>query len=231
MATIKDSADRKPGRPFSNFEGASLSREQIISKALEIVSDKGLDGLTIQSLAKSLQVSRAPIYAIFASRQTLVEAVIDKVLSEINRTVTAEPQDWQGRLRQGALNTFQIYRKYPGVGPEMVRTGIPDTEVGRYHARSLSKLLRKAGVPKQLIPTFIFVYSSMIAGAEMEFTGQETRESEGSDRPEARKRLNNRRGDTLPLKQLNTETFADAVDIMLLGMDAFIARHGERSEN
>jgi len=190
-----------------------------------------LDGLTIQSLAKSLQVSRAPIYAIFASRQTLVETVIDKVLSEINRTATAEPQDWQDRLRQGALSTFQIYRKYPGVGPEMVRTGIPDTEVGRYHARSLSKLLRKAGVPKQLIPTFIFVYSSMIAGAEMEFTGQETRESEGSDRPEARKRLNNRRGDTLPLKQLNTETFADAVDIMLLGIEAFIARHGERSEN
>lgn len=224
----KEPVARKPGRPFTSFEGASLTRELTISRALEITSEKGLSGLTIQSLAKSLQVSRAPIYAIFPSRQALVEEAIDAVLSEIFFDQTADLQDWRDELRQLALTTLQVYRKYPGVASELVRTGFPDTEAGRRSARFISRLMRRAGAPKRYIPTLIFVTTSMIIGAEMEFTGQDKREAENNDVPDKEGRLANRRGDTLPLEQLNLETFADAIEVILLGMEAFIGRYPEK---
>ena len=40
--------------------------------------------------------------------------------------------------------------------------------------------------------------------------------------------LANRRGDTLPLEQLNLETFADAIEVILLGMEALTGQYPEK---
>lgn len=222
-------ASRRPGRPFSQFEGDSLSREQAVSKALEIVSAEGLAGLTMQALAKSLNVSRAPIYALFSSRAQLVEEIIDVVLSRIFLDNLTDHADWRDALREIALCAFNTYRAYPGTASHLSRSGFPDTDVGLRSARLLSGLMRKAGAPAELIPTLIFASSSMIAGADLEFAGQKARDSLGGKAGEGRESLERRRGRTLPLKELDMAMFLEANEIVLLGIEALIELYRERA--
>jgi len=218
----QSSAVRRPGRPFNSFEGESLTRELAVSRALALVREKGLDGLTMQALARSLAVSRAPIYALFNSRQALVAEVSDVILSRIFLDDAVDTGDWRNALRELALRGFNTYRAYPGIASHLSRMGFPDTEAGRRSARLLSGLMSKAGAPAELIPTLIFASTSMIAGADLEMSGQVERELQVAGSGEGKAQLERRRGKTLSPKPMGLEMFLEANELVLLGIEALI---------
>jgi len=213
---------RKPGRPFNSFEGGSLSRELALSSALEIVSANTLGGLTIQALAKSLNISRAPIYNLFSSRQKLVEEVIDVVLSRIFLENSTGHSDWRAALRQFAEQAFKIYRAYPGTASYLAQTGFPDTDAGRLSSKKLAGLMREAGAPAQLIPTLIFASTAMITGADLEFSGQISRDVQSRKSKKEKEKIERRRGKTLPQNELDMAMFLAANEVILLGIEASI---------
>ncbi len=231
MATIPQGGDkisRKPGRPFNSFEGGSLSRGIALSSALEIVSAKTLSGLTIQALAKSLNISRAPIYTLFSSRQKLVEEVIDSVLSKIFLEDSAKHPDWRAALRQFAERAFKIYRTYPGTASHLAQTGFPDTDAGRRSSRKLAMLMHEAGAPAQLIPTLIFASTAMITGADLEFSGQLSRDVQSKKSKKEKEKIERRRGKTLPQDEFDMAMFLAANEVILLGIEASINKNREK---
>ena len=57
-----------------------LSREQVLSTALELLDEVGLDHLTMRRLATALSVQNGATYWHFRSKQALLEAMADTLL-------------------------------------------------------------------------------------------------------------------------------------------------------
>ena len=66
---------------------AKFTKEQIISKAFEIVKEEGLDALTARYLGEKLGSSARPIFTVFGSMDEVEEGVIKKAKQLYNEYV------------------------------------------------------------------------------------------------------------------------------------------------
>lgn len=69
------------------------TKEEILSKAYEVLKETGLNSITARNLAKSLKTSPAPIYGYFDSMDLLKEELIDKAKEQFLNYVTKEYTD------------------------------------------------------------------------------------------------------------------------------------------
>ncbi|MER7579274.1 TetR/AcrR family transcriptional regulator [Kitasatospora sp. NPDC097691] len=61
-----------------------LSRERIVVAALRLIDDEGLDALSTRRLATELSVSGPSLYNHFATKDELLDAVVDSVIGEVD---------------------------------------------------------------------------------------------------------------------------------------------------
>jgi TetR/AcrR family transcriptional regulator, tetracycline repressor protein len=85
-------APRRVGRP------RRLSREQLLDAALALIDEHGLDRLTMEQVAASLGVGTSTVYGYVATRQDLVDAVLDHVVSVAEMSLM-ERMPWQQAAR------------------------------------------------------------------------------------------------------------------------------------
>ncbi len=62
---------------------AGLSRKVVLSKALSITANEGVQGLTVRRLARDLGVMPNAIYSYFVDKDSLLDAVVDSVYSKV----------------------------------------------------------------------------------------------------------------------------------------------------
>ncbi|MGK0618256.1 TetR/AcrR family transcriptional regulator [Meiothermus cerbereus] len=80
---------------------ARLSREAVLQKALEVADQEGIEALTMRRLARELGVEAMSLYYHFASKDRLLDGMIDRVFAEIE----LPPQgSWKSRLRARAAS-------------------------------------------------------------------------------------------------------------------------------
>jgi AcrR family transcriptional regulator len=85
-----------PSRP----RGRSLSRQNVIDLALAITDEEGLPGLTMRKLAERFRVSLATIYSAAGSKEEILAALVDEVLSDLPmEAVKAEFDDIEAIIR------------------------------------------------------------------------------------------------------------------------------------
>lgn len=92
---------------------AGLSRDQIVDAALALLDRQGMDGLTMRSLARELDVGTMTVYGYFRSKDELLNAVIDAGAKRIEPERPAGP--WKAQLRELWLNVRQSLAEHPGV--------------------------------------------------------------------------------------------------------------------
>jgi TetR/AcrR family tetracycline transcriptional repressor len=68
-----------PSRPSAR----SVERQDVLELALEIADSEGLAGLTMRKLAERLRVSLATIYSAAGSKEDILIALVDEVISNI----------------------------------------------------------------------------------------------------------------------------------------------------
>ncbi|MQS15191.1 TetR/AcrR family transcriptional regulator [Streptomyces kaniharaensis] len=61
-----------------------LSRERIVAAALQLIDAEGLDALSTRRLATELSVSGPSLYNHFATKDELLDAVVDSVIGEVD---------------------------------------------------------------------------------------------------------------------------------------------------
>jgi AcrR family transcriptional regulator len=127
---------------------APLTREAIVDAALRVVDRDGADGLNMRRVAEELGTGPASLYWHVASKDELINLVVDRVVGEI-QLPPADPARWQEQFREGMLQARRVFQRHPGVGgltlgripvgPNLVRL-----------AESILALLRGAGVPDHI---------------------------------------------------------------------------------
>jgi AcrR family transcriptional regulator len=98
--TDPDSTVQAGGRP-------ALSREAVVSRALEIGNAEGLDAVSLRRLAQELGVTSMALYRHVRDKQDLINAMAEVVLDGIDATVGFRPgMTWSERLRS-AIDSYK----------------------------------------------------------------------------------------------------------------------------
>jgi AcrR family transcriptional regulator len=87
-----------------------LSRERILTAALELVDEQGIDALSMRKLGQSLGYEAMSLYNHVANKHDLLDGILDLVLAEM------EPPDPDGGLpaiRTAALSAHEALQRHP----------------------------------------------------------------------------------------------------------------------
>jgi AcrR family transcriptional regulator len=95
----------------------TLTIAQVIAAAVEIAdSDQDLATLSMRRVAESLGVGTMSLYTYIASREELVEAMLDTVYGEAVQQLGARGDtSWEDGLRQVAQVSWNLYMRHPWV--------------------------------------------------------------------------------------------------------------------
>lgn len=78
-----------------------FTKEEIVAAALDLVSEKGMDGLTARELGVRMGSSAQPIFTIFRSMEEVQDAVRDAALTRFESYARKVPQDIPAYLQLG----------------------------------------------------------------------------------------------------------------------------------
>ncbi|KZM72452.1 TetR/AcrR family transcriptional regulator [Nocardia terpenica] len=93
----------------------ALSRAGIVSAAVQIMRDEGLERVTMRRLAEELDTGAASLYVYVRNAGELRAAVLDELLAEVDLSPVAAAGDWQQRLR-GVLGSYlAVLMRYPAL--------------------------------------------------------------------------------------------------------------------
>lgn len=79
-----------------------LTRDQVLGSALDLLDESGLDGLTMRRLATALGVKNGATYWHFPSKQALLEAMAESMLSGVTEN-RDESLPWDERITELAI--------------------------------------------------------------------------------------------------------------------------------
>jgi AcrR family transcriptional regulator len=99
-------------------EKARLSRELVLSTALELVDAEGLDALTMRRLGQELGRDPMSLYRYAANRAALLDGVTELVLNEL--AIFPDDPDWQAQLRRIGHDLRLLALRHPNVVPLLV---------------------------------------------------------------------------------------------------------------
>ncbi|MFF7637645.1 TetR/AcrR family transcriptional regulator [Kitasatospora sp. NPDC008050] len=98
-----------------------LSRERIVAAALALVDADGLEALSTRRLATELSVSGPSLYNHFATKDELLDAVVDSVMGEVDLGMFAAGADWRTALRDWARSYRAALAAHPHVVPVLAQ--------------------------------------------------------------------------------------------------------------
>ena len=80
----------------------AIQKDQVVAKALVLLDEVGLDGLTMRRLAEAMEIKAASLYWHFANKKVLLDAMADALVADVARQSSALGQPWRARLTEVA---------------------------------------------------------------------------------------------------------------------------------
>ena len=122
-----------------------LSRDELVTAALEVIDADGLDGLTMRGLAEHVGCGTMTVYSHIWSRDDLLTAVVERLLGEIE--FRYEPGDtWADVLRRAAATYFAMVQQHPRAYNLIAYTPTDQPPTSTHLARATEALAR-TGIP------------------------------------------------------------------------------------
>lgn len=101
-------------------EKVRLDSETIIEAGLQIARRPGATTVTVRELGAVLGADPTAIYRHFRSKESLMQALLDRVLAMSLEQVTAPRDDWRTRITQLMTATLDTFITYPAIGVEAI---------------------------------------------------------------------------------------------------------------
>ncbi len=122
-----------------------LSADLVLATALRIVDKEGLDGLSMRRVAQELGTGAASLYAYFASKEELLEQLLDQVISEVELP-EIDADRWVEQLKELHTNSRTALLAHR----DLARAAQANIPIGPNSLRVTEHalaLLRTGGVP------------------------------------------------------------------------------------
>jgi AcrR family transcriptional regulator len=97
----------------------SLTREEIVDAALDLIRTQGLPGLTMRAVASKLGVTPMAVYYYIADKDELVRLVAEHI-SASRGPLRLGAGGWEESLRRYLLRVWQESTQYPGLGTYLI---------------------------------------------------------------------------------------------------------------
>jgi len=88
-----------------------LSRDRVLRAAVTLADEVGIEALSMRNLAEELGVVPMALYKHVASKEDLLDGMVDIILGEIDLPVSGT--DWKSAIRQRILSARQSLRRHP----------------------------------------------------------------------------------------------------------------------
>ena len=102
-----DDQDRRP----------RLTRERVVTEALAVIAEDGVQALTMRSLAARLGVVPGAVYHHVANKQQLQDLLLDGVLAEVDLDLDSS-MGWTEQLKVLAHRLRQLHRFFRSLPPD-----------------------------------------------------------------------------------------------------------------
>jgi AcrR family transcriptional regulator len=101
-----------------------LSKDRVLRTAMALADEGGIDSLSMRKLAQELGVEAMSLYHYVASKDDILDGLVDLVLTEIE--APSRKGDWKTALRRSAISFHNALRRHPWatnlmMSPRMVR--------------------------------------------------------------------------------------------------------------
>jgi AcrR family transcriptional regulator len=100
----------------STADRRRLTPEVVVERALSLADSEGLGAVTIRRLARDLGVTPMALYWHFRKKDELLDAVMDRVFSELDSTVD-ESATWLEQFRTLMDSLATVLRAHPASAP------------------------------------------------------------------------------------------------------------------
>lgn len=121
---------------------AGLSKQRVVVEAVRLADREGVDGLSMRRLAGVLDAGAMSLYHYVASKDELLDAMIDVVFDEIE--LPSLNDDWQSAMRREAISTRDVLARHPWAISLMESRTSPGPSNLR-HREAVTACLRRAG--------------------------------------------------------------------------------------
>ena len=232
------------GRPKS---GVALTREQIASAALNVLSEKGIDAFSVRDLAKSMEIYPTAIYHHMATKNDLLAEVVIYALRDLEPP--PHGQSWQSWLRELFVRYRKAVQAYPAVAPLVGARIVSNAGVGPDLIEHILAILTEAGFDgDNIVDAFNVVIATKVGFVTLELATQPEDVNDFQEMMKIRvntvnvgthpliarllPKLANRafmlrweNGTTMPLDQ----SFEAYVDVVIFGLERLLEQHRKKS--
>lgn len=140
-----------------------LTPEKIRAEALKVIDAEGLDEFSTRKLGRALGCEAMAIYWYYPSKDALLDAVVDELMSGVGRVAASDTDDWVEALRRVAHAYRGLAHKHPRAFP-LVASRRFSTEATYAFLESLFQLARERGIDDRTTARFFRAVSAYCSG-------------------------------------------------------------------
>lgn len=145
-------------------EPSGLSHDRIRTAALELIDQHGLDAFSTRKLGRVLGCEAMAIYWYYASKDLLLDAVVDELMKSVAAVVVGrEADDWIAVMRDVAHAYRRLAHDHPNAFP-LLATRRFASEGTYAFLEQLFELARRQHIDDQVSARFYRVVSSYCNG-------------------------------------------------------------------
>ncbi|MEO3756288.1 TetR/AcrR family transcriptional regulator C-terminal domain-containing protein [Streptomyces sp. B6B3] len=148
---------------------APLSRERVLTAAVALADDGGVDALSMRRIAQALGVVPMALYKHVANKNELLDGMIDALVGEIDPP--ARDTDWKTAVRRRVLSARRMLLRHPWA-PEVIESRIKaratPTPVVLEYLDSMIGIFRAGGFSIDLVHHAMHVMGSRLLGFSQE---------------------------------------------------------------
>lgn len=129
---------RQPDKP-------RLSATLIVQTGLDILQKEGLDAVSMRRVAQALGTGPASLYAHVATKDELLELMLDQVLEDVPLP-NPDPKTWRTQVKDLLRAQVRAMQAHPGIARVAWQIQVPVGPNALRHGEALLSLLRAGGL-------------------------------------------------------------------------------------
>jgi AcrR family transcriptional regulator len=138
-----------------------LTRERVLTAALDLADRHGIETLTMRRLAQELGVEAMSLYHYVRNKQDLLGGICDLVVSEYELPAPAAP--WKAAVRRTAISAYEALIRHPWAA-SLLLSGTPESRARIRYMDAVLGAFRTGGFSADLTDHAYHALDSHIMG-------------------------------------------------------------------